>query len=292
MLASAGLANPEVTPPDAPEKDQFKVRSLERSGNTSGAKEYTGASIEVLEGLEAVRLRPGMYIGETDATGLHHLVYETVDNSVDEALAGHASLVEVRIHVDGSLSVIDDGRGIPVDWKTDQNKSAAEVVMTVLHAGGKFSNETYKHSAGLHGVGVSCVNALSEFLEMEIHRGGRIHWMRFERGKPASSSGTPADPLTVKGATQRTGTSVRFKPDPTIFSTTVFSYDRLAARLMQLAFLNKGLRVELTDERDERHEIFLFEGGIVSYIDHLNRNRQPLHKEIIYFNSILDDPGP
>jgi DNA gyrase subunit B len=292
VLASAGLANPEVTPPDAPEKDPFKVRSLERSATSGGGKEYTGASIEVLEGLEAVRLRPGMYIGETDATGLHHLVYETVDNSVDEALAGHASLVEVRIHVDGSLSVIDDGRGIPVDWKTDQNKSAAEVVMTVLHAGGKFSNETYKHSAGLHGVGVSCVNALSEFLEMEIHRGGRIHWMRFERGKTASSSGTPADPLTVKGPTQRTGTSVRFKPDPTIFSTTVFSYDRLAARLMQLAFLNKGLRVELTDERDERHEVFLFEGGIVSYIEHLNRNRQALHKEIIYFNSILEVTGP
>jgi DNA gyrase subunit B len=292
MLASAGLANPEVTPTEAPEKDAFKVRSLERSASLAGSKEYTGSSIEVLEGLEAVRLRPGMYIGETDATGLHHLVYETVDNSVDEALAGHASLVEVRIHVDGSLTVADDGRGIPVDWKVEQNKSAAEVVMTVLHAGGKFSNETYKHSAGLHGVGVSCVNALSEFLEMEIHRGGRIHWMRFERGKPVSSSGTPEEPLTVKGPTTKTGTIQRFKPDPTIFSTTVFSYDRLATRLMQLAFLNKGLRIELTDERDERHETFLFEGGIVSYVEHLNRNRQPLHKEVVYFSSILEVTGP
>ncbi|MGF1509046.1 MAG: DNA topoisomerase (ATP-hydrolyzing) subunit B [Myxococcota bacterium] len=253
---------------------------------------YTGSSIEVLEGLEAVRLRPGMYIGETDETGLHHLVYEVVDNSVDEALSGHATTVKVVLRVDGSVVVSDDGRGIPVDWKDEQKKSAAEVVMTVLHAGGKFSSDTYKHSAGLHGVGVSCVNALSEWLEMEIHRDGRIHWMRFERGKPVSESGSAEAPLTVKGETEKTGTLIHFKPDRSIFSSTTYNFDRLASRLMQLAFLNKGLRIDIEDERDQRKETFLYEGGIRSYVEHLNRHREVLHRDVIHFESVMEVTGP
>ena len=275
-------------------ESNFNARSVDRK-STNGVEEqrdYDASSIEVLEGLEAVRLRPGMYIGETDATGLHHLVYEVVDNSVDEALAGFATRTIITIHVDGSISIKDDGRGIPVDWKADQNKSAAEVVMTVLHAGGKFSSETYKHSAGLHGVGVSCVNALSSWLELDIHRDGRQHWMRFERGKPVSPSGSAEDPLTVKGATEQRGTSISFMPDDTIFSTTTFSFERLSARLSQLAFLNKGLTIELHDERDDRKEVFFYEGGIVSYVEHLNRNREPLHKDIVYFESLMEVSGP
>ncbi|MCA9554979.1 MAG: DNA topoisomerase (ATP-hydrolyzing) subunit B [Myxococcales bacterium] len=285
------MSNEETTTPASPEGEDFKVRSLERKTDTSERKEYTGASIEVLEGLEAVRLRPGMYIGETDVTGLHHLVYEVVDNSVDEALAGHATHVAITIHVDGSLTVSDDGRGIPVEWKPDQNKSAAEVVMTVLHAGGKFSSDSYKVSAGLHGVGVSCVNALSEWLQLEIHRKGRIHTMRFERGKPVTASGTPDAPLTVAGATDKTGTVVTFKPDKEIFSTVTFNYDRLATRMSQLAFLNKGLRVDMVDERDERKDTFIYEGGIVSYVEHLNRHREPLHRDIMYFSSLMEVSG-
>ena len=246
----------------------------------------------MLEGLEAVRLRPGMYIGETDETGLHHLVYEVADNSVDEALAGFASYLDVTIHLDGSLSVHDDGRGIPIEWKPDQDKSAAEVVMTVLHAGGKFSNESYKHSAGLHGVGVSCVNALSEWLEMEIHRDGKAHWMRFERGKPVSSSGTSEEPLTLRGPTTDTGTKISFKPDPTIFSTVEFSFDRLLQRFTQLAFLNRGLRVLLNDERDDRHVELFDEGGIKSYVEHINRNRESTHKEPISFGGSMEVTGP
>ena len=291
MVAFDDLAPQEDTRDESAaegEEASHQVRSVERREDDTEARAYTGSSIEVLEGLEAVRLRPGMYIGETDATGLHHLVYEVVDNSVDEALSGHATSIVVTLHVDGSVSVADDGRGIPVDWKEDQQKSAAEVVMTVLHAGGKFSNDTYKHSAGLHGVGVSCVNALSEWLEMEIHRNERIHWMRFERGKPTSSSGTADAPLTVRGSTDRTGTLMRFLPDPTIFSSTSFSFDRLAARLKQLAFLNKGLRIDLEDEREQKKEAFLFEGGIRSYVEHLNRNREPLHKDVLYFESVME----
>ena len=291
MLASARLSNTEVRAPEAP--DQYSAKVVDRDALIEKqVKDYDGTSIEVLEGLEAVRLRPGMYIGETDATGLHHLVFEVVDNSVDEALAGHAKLISVIIHVDGSLTVRDDGRGIPTDWKPDQNKSAAEVVMTVLHAGGKFSNETYKHSAGLHGVGVSCVNALSEWLEMEIQRGGKTYWMRFERGKPASTSGTPDSPLTVKGAADRTGTQITFKPDGKILSVLDFSFDRLATRFMQLAFLNKGLRIELIDERDDRRETYFYEGGIRSYVEHINRTREALHREPIFFSSAMEVVGP
>jgi len=253
---------------------------------------YDASSIEVLEGLEAVRLRPGMYIGETDETGLHHLVFEVVDNSVDEALAGHASKIQIILHLDGSVTISDDGRGIPIAWKADQNKSAAEVVMTVLHAGGKFSNESYKHSAGLHGVGVSCVNGLSEWLELDIHRDGQRYWIRFERGKPVSSSGTPDAPLTVKGETDLTGTAVRFKPDFEIFSTVEFDFERLHRRLTQLAFLNRGLHIEMTDERDDRHEVLRYEGGVSSYVEYVNRNREVLHKPPIDFASSMEVTGP
>lgn len=288
------MANEESPPLETPtEPERFTVRSVERSDGPAPNKEYGAASIEVLEGLEAVRLRPGMYIGETDATGLHHLVWEVVDNGVDEALAGHANTIEVTIHVDESISVTDNGRGIPVEWKADQGKSAAEVVMTVLHAGGKFSNESYKHSAGLHGVGVSCVNALSDWLEMEIHRDGKIYWMRFERGKVASDSGTPSAPLTQRGTTEKTGTSITFHPDPQIFTVPIhFAWDRLANRLSQLAFLNKGLRIDLVDERDEKHETFLAESGLRGYIEHINRNKEVLHKDVLYFNDVLSVEGP
>jgi len=292
MLASGTLPTEESPNVEPAPADDFKVRAKERTDDAGSGKEYTAASIEVLEGLEAVRLRPGMYIGETDVTGLHHLVYEVVDNSVDEALAGHASFVNITIHVDGSLSVSDDGRGIPVEWKPEQDKSAAEVVMTVLHAGGKFSSDSYKHSAGLHGVGVSCVNALSEWMEMEISRAGRTHYMRFERGKPVTESGSPEAPLRVTGEAAKTGTRITFKPDDTIFSTVTFNYDRLATRMMQLAFLNKGLKVEMIDERDEKQDTFVFEGGIVSYVEHLNRHRDPLHKNIIDFSALMDVTGP
>jgi DNA gyrase subunit B len=289
------LANEESPPLETPNEapDRFTVRSVERSDDPHANKEYGAAAIEVLEGLEAVRLRPGMYIGETDATGLHHLVWEVVDNAVDEALAGHANTIEVTIHVDESLTVTDNGRGIPVEWKADQGKSAAEVVMTVLHAGGKFSNESYKHSAGLHGVGVSCVNALSDWLEMEIHRSGKIYWMRFERGKVASASGTPSAPLTERGATDKTGTSITFHPDPEIFTVPIhFTWERLATRLSQLAFLNKGLRIDLIDERDEKHETFLAESGLRGYIEHINRNKEVLHKDVLYFADVLSVEGP
>ena len=291
MVACATLSAEEPTTTPTPE-DPFKVRSVDRSETASEERAYTGDSIEVLEGLEAVRLRPGMYIGETDVTGLHHLVYEVVDNSVDEALSGHATRIVVTIHVDGSLTVSDDGRGIPVDWKKKEDKSAAEVVMTVLHAGGKFSSDTYKHSAGLHGVGVSCVNALSSYMEMEISRSGRTHFMRFERGIPVTDSGTPESPLIVKGETDKTGTVIRFQADESIFSTTTYEYDRLHTRLSQLAFLNRGLKIELNDERDERKETLFYEGGIVSYVEYLNRNRDVLHRDVIYFNSLMEVTGP
>ena len=292
MLAFRSLSTDEISAPDPSVAPEFHVRSLDRTGSASVAHAYDADSIEVLEGLEAVRLRPGMYIGETDATGLHHLVFEVVDNSVDEALTGHASIVSVTIHVDGSITISDDGRGIPVDWKPDQDKSAAEVVMTILHAGGKFHSDSYKHSAGLHGVGVSCVNALSSWLTMEIHRDGRVHFMRFERGKPVSSSGTPEEPLTITGATERTGTNIHFLPDETIFSTTSFEYERLANRLKQLAFLNQGLKIELNDERDERRALFHYEGGIVQYVEHLNRHREVLHSDVIHFAALMEVTGP
>ncbi len=238
---------------------------------------YDSKSIQVLEGLEAVRKRPGMYIGSTGPRGLHHLVYEVVDNAVDESLAGWATRVVVTLHDDGSCSVLDDGRGIPVDVMEDTGRPAAEVVMTVLHAGGKFDSSTYKVSGGLHGVGVSCVNALSQQLRLEIWRKGRKHVQTYARGVPTTDLEEvgPADDV---GGKPRRGTLVRFWPDPEIFTETVeFEYDVLAARLRELAFLNPGLAIEFEDQRVERKEVFAYEGGIVSFVEFLDAGRSPLH---------------
>jgi len=239
---------------------------------------YDASEITVLEGLEAVRKRPSMYIGDTGIRGLHHLVYEVVDNSIDEAMAGYANAIDVIIRVDNSVTVKDNGRGIPVDLHEGEGMPAVEVVLTKLHAGGKFDHGAYKVSGGLHGVGVSCVNALSEWLEVEVRRDGKVHHMRFERGQTVA-------PLTVIGPTVGTGTTVTFKPDAEIFPETEFIWDTLATRLRELAFLNRGIRVTLTDEREaqnERREEFHYEGGIVEFIRMLNANKQPLHQDVIY----------
>jgi DNA gyrase subunit B len=248
---------------------------------------YDATSIKVLEGLEAVRLRPAMYIGSTGEMGLHHLVYEVVDNSVDEALAGYATEVNVIIHVDNSVTVIDNGRGIPVDLHEDEGVSAAQVVMTKLHAGGKFDSKSYKVSGGLHGVGVSCVNALSERLELEIWR-DRATWQQ------EYSCGVPKAPLVKTGkAGNKTGTRVTFKPDTTIMQMTVFNYDTLAARLRQLAFLNKGLKITLTDERadNEKTTEFFYTGGIAEFIKLLNKGKQVLHEKPIHFEAEKELPN-
>ena len=245
---------------------------------------YDANKITVLEGLEAVRMRPSMYIGDTAQRGLHHLVYEVVDNSIDEALAGYCKKIGVIIHVDNSVTVSDDGRGIPVDMHEEQGKPAVEVVLTILHAGGKFDHDSYKVSGGLHGVGVSCVNALSEWLEVEVHRNSMVHHMRFERG-------TTVSPLKKVRPTTFTGTTVTFKPDTTIFPDTVYVWDILANRLRELAFLNKGVEISLTDERgsEVRLERFYYEGGICEFVKHLNANKLILHPEVIYLHRNRDD---
>ncbi len=238
---------------------------------------YDADQITVLEGLAAVRKRPAMYIGDTGSRGLHHLVYEVVDNSIDEALAGHCSQISVTLNPDGSLSVEDNGRGIPVNMHKTEKRPAVEVVLTMLHAGGKFDHKSYKVSGGLHGVGVSCVNALSEWLEVEVSRNGQIHYQRYQRGKPEA-------PLKVIGQTATTGTKVTFLPDELIFPDIHFSFDILAGRLRELAFLNRGVFIGLHDESGEapRTERFHYEGGIIEFVNHLNRNKNPLHPEVVY----------
>jgi DNA gyrase subunit B len=243
--------------------------------------EYGADQIKVLEGLEAVRKRPAMYIGSTGTDGLHHLVYEIVDNSIDEALAGYCTEVHVVIHIEGSITVIDNGRGIPTEMHKE-GKSAAEVALTVLHAGGKFDNDAYKVSGGLHGVGVSVVNALSEWLNLEIWRGGKVFVQTYARGVPQTE-------LETTGHTDRRGTKITFKPDTKIFETTTFEFDKLSQRLRELAFLNKGLLITIEDERDEKKHEFHYTGGIISFVEHLNKNKTPLHERVIYFHGERED---
>jgi DNA gyrase subunit B len=242
--------------------------------------DYSADKIKVLEGLEAVRKRPAMYIGSTGAPGLHHLVYEIVDNSIDEALAGYCDQINVTIHIDGSITVVDNGRGIPVD-RHASGKSAAEVVLTVLHAGGKFDNDSYKVSGGLHGVGVSVVNALSERLDLEIWRNEQVYQQSYERGNPTGE-------LEITGTTQRRGTKVTFKPDTQIFETTEYSFDTLAQRLRELAFLNGGILITIDDERDGKSHKFQYEGGIVSFVQHLNKNKTLVNEKPIFMKGDKD----
>ncbi|WP_418555486.1 DNA topoisomerase (ATP-hydrolyzing) subunit B [Phascolarctobacterium faecium] len=254
------------------------MSNLEEATEVKG--QYGAGQIQVLEGLEAVRKRPSMYIGSISARGLHHLVYETVDNSIDEALAGYCDAIDVTIHSDNSITVRDNGRGIPVEMHK-VGKPAVEVVMTILHAGGKFGDGGYKVSGGLHGVGVSCVNALSEHMEVEVRRSGKIYGIEFSRGKTVV-------PLYEKGTTEETGTTVHFKPDSTIFTELIYSYETLRLRIRELAFLNKGIRINLNDERTGKQESFHYEGGIIEFVKYVNENKDKLHDDPIYIEGIKD----
>ena len=269
------MLHEEMNPQRLP-NDPSPATGLDPSGFSEEPVEQSGygaEQIRVLEGLEAVRKRPAMYIGSTGPEGLHHLVYEVVDNSVDEHMAGFGETIEVSLEIDGSITVTDNGRGIPTGLHPTQNKSAAEVALTVLHAGGKFEQGAYTVSGGLHGVGISVVNALSEWLELEIWQNGQVFEQAYHRG-------TPAAPLQVTGVTKKRGTKITFKPDGTIFETVECSFDVLAQRLRELAFLNKGLSISLADKRSQKEQVFCYKGGIVSFVEHLNEAKTPLHKPI------------
>jgi DNA gyrase subunit B len=265
-----------------PVKQKKEIKQAPQAQKAPAVKAYDATTIQVLEGTEAVRRRPAMYIGDTSVRGLHHLVYEVVDNSVDEAMVGYCNNIEVVVHPDNSISITDNGRGIPVDMHKTEKKPAVEVALTTLHAGGKFDHRVYKVSGGLHGVGVSVVNALSDWLEVEVKRDGKVYHQRYERGKTVSK-------LTVIGKSNSTGTKVTFKPDRTIFSKIDFSYDVLSQRLRELAFLNKGLKIKLEDERSDKQAVFEFSGGIVSFVDYLNKNKNPLHSKVVYFQKLQDE---
>ena len=268
---------------DVKDDETIKIHLDEESAEVTAVKgDYGANQIQILEGLEAVRKRPGMYIGSTSSRGLHHLVYEVVDNSIDEALAGYCSHIEVTIHKDNSITVTDNGRGIPVDMH-ESGMPAVEVVLTVLHAGGKFGGSGYKVSGGLHGVGVSVVNALSTKMDVKVKRDGKVYGISFAKG-------VTQEPLTVIGQTKETGTSVHFVPDADIFDEIVYDYDTLRHRLRELSFLNRGITIILTDERGEevRKETFYFEGGISSFVEHLNRNKEVINPEPVYFNGTKD----
>ena len=271
-------------PTEAPDTTDVTIHSDEESARVSAVEgDYGANQIQVLEGLEAVRKRPGMYIGSTSERGLHHLVYEVVDNSIDEALAGYCSQVSVTIHQDNSITVVDNGRGIPVDMH-ESGKPAVEVVLTILHAGGKFGGDGYKVSGGLHGVGVSVVNALSASMEVEVKRDGHIYEIAFARG-------LTVNPLTIVGETAETGTKVHFVPDGDIFTDTVYKFDILKHRLRELAFLNQGITITLTDEREESpiSETYHYEGGIRSFVEHINRKKEVITPDTIYFNGAKDE---